>query len=266
MNYTSAKAYFFSPTGTTKKITTQVCNSLEIKDTQYFDVTLLRTNTETQLLSTTDLAIFAVPVYSGRVPAVATQRLSAIKGDQTPAVVVAVYGNRAFDDTLLELHDIVEKQGFKVIAGASFIGEHSFSDNNHPIAAGRPDKADKEAATHFAQLIQEKLNQASTLSDIITPQIPGNTIYRAGMNANTVAPITDTNLCTLCGKCVEVCPTGAITLNGKIETDGAKCILCCACVKVCSDNARIAEDKLFTMATEKLFANCKERREPEFFL
>lgn len=265
MKINKINSILFSPTGGTRQIVTTIAQSLGDIENTIFDLTL-KSNPEVIVFKPTELAIFGVPVYSGRVPKEAADRLAQIKGNQTPAVVVAVYGNRAFDDTLLELRDIVEKQGFTVVAGATFIGEHSFSDKKHPIAAGRPDKTDKEAATHFAQLVQEKLSQASTLSGIITPKIPGNTPYKAAMTPNTIAPITDNNLCTLCGKCVEVCPTGAITLKGKIETDGTKCILCCACVRVCSDEARIAEDKLFTGAAEKLFANCKERKEPAFYL
>ena len=265
MKINKINSAIFSPTGGTRQVVTTIAQNLGNVEKTIIDLTFSG-NTANIVCKDTELTIFGIPVYGGRVPEVAAQRLLAITGNNSPAVVVAVYGNRAFDDALLELKNIVEKQGFIVIAGAAFIGEHSFSDASHPIASGRPDARDIEAANHFAQEIQEKITSFSTLSDNITPKIPGNTPHKALMQPNTISPITDNNLCTRCGKCVEVCPTGAITLNGKIETDGAKCILCCACVKVCADNARIAEDKLFTMATEKLFANCKERKESEFFL
>lgn len=265
MKINKINSVIFSPTGGTKQVVTTIAQNLGTVTNTIIDLTC-NGCTPDMACKDTELTIFGIPVYGGRVPDVAAQRLLAITGNNSPAVVVAVYGNRAFDDALLELKNIVEKQGFVVIAGATFIGEHSFSDSNHPIAAGRPDVSDVVAANHFAQEIQKKIIKFSKLSDNITPKIPGNTPHKALMQPNTISPITDNNLCTRCGKCVEVCPTGAITLHGKIETDGAKCILCCACIKVCTDEARIGEDKFFTMATEKLYANCKERKEPEFFL
>ena len=41
-----------------------------------------------------------VPVYGGRVPAIAIQRLRALKGQGGPAIAVVVYGNRAYEDAL----------------------------------------------------------------------------------------------------------------------------------------------------------------------
>jgi len=90
-------------------------------------------------LGARDLAIIGVPVYAGRVPEIAAHRLKEIKGAGTPAVVVAVYGNREFEDALVEMRDIAIAQGFEVVAAGAFIAEHSFSTDELPIAAGRPD-------------------------------------------------------------------------------------------------------------------------------
>ena len=56
------------------------------------------------------------------------------------AVLMCVYRNRAYEDTLLELADTAEKAGFHVIAAVAAIAEHSVI---REIAAGRPDAADR---------------------------------------------------------------------------------------------------------------------------
>ena len=67
------------------------------------------------------IAIFAAPVYAGRIPAVAAERFARFKGKHTPAIIFCTYGNRAFDDALLELKELVTANGFKVISAAAFV-------------------------------------------------------------------------------------------------------------------------------------------------
>ncbi len=71
-------------------------------------------------LSENDLLIVGMPVYAGRIPAIAIDALNKFKGNKTPAVIVCVYGNRDYDDALLELKDIVQNNGF-----SSFPPRHS---------------------------------------------------------------------------------------------------------------------------------------------
>ena len=74
-----------------------------------------------------DIVIVGVPVYAGRVPNVLLKYLNTMSGNGALAIAVVLYGNRNYDDALLELKDILEANGFKVIAGGAFIGEHAFS-------------------------------------------------------------------------------------------------------------------------------------------
>jgi electron transfer flavoprotein alpha subunit len=49
--------------------------------------------------------------------------------------------------------------------------------------------------------------------------------------------------CTLCGKCVEACPFGALKIvGGKVEVDG-NCRMCGICIKQCPENAISISDK-----------------------
>lgn len=81
-----------------------------------------------------DLVLFGVPVYGGRIPSPAVQTLRRMQGSRTPAVLVAAYGNREYDDALLELADIAAANGFIPFAAAALIAEHSIM---HSVAAGR---------------------------------------------------------------------------------------------------------------------------------
>ena len=98
-------------------------------------------NPKTSWNSKEDLAVIAVPSYAGRVPAVAVQRLAAVKGNGARAVLVCVYGNRAYEDTLVELADTAKEAGFRVMAAVSAIAEHSIA---RQFAAGRPDAEDAQ--------------------------------------------------------------------------------------------------------------------------
>lgn len=51
-----------------------------------------------------------MPVYAGRVPALAVERLKGIKTSGVKCVIVAVYGNRAYEDALVEMQDVATER------------------------------------------------------------------------------------------------------------------------------------------------------------
>lgn len=110
-----------------------------------------------ETLSADTVAVFAAPVYGGRIPRTALERMEGIRGEGTPAVVIAVYGNRAFEKAAAELADFVRARGFVPVAAAAFVGEHSYSTERTPIAAGRPDGQDLAAAEAFGRAVRRKL-------------------------------------------------------------------------------------------------------------
>ena len=137
----------FSPTGGTKRIADILTEQLgECPAT----IDLANSNTDFSGCSvpSDNIAVIAVPSYGGRVPQTAAARLSAIKGNHAKAVIVCVYGNRAYEDTLAELQDIAEGCGFQTIAAVAAIAEHSIM---HQYAAGRPDGEDTSALNNFAK-------------------------------------------------------------------------------------------------------------------
>lgn len=207
-----------------------------------------------------------MPVYGGRIPLEGVKKLEQYHAKNTPAVIVVVYGNRAYEDALLELKDVAINCGFKVIAAAAFIGEHSFSTENKPIAPGRPDPSDLEKARDFGKLITRKLHDGIAITNFENLEIPGNFPYKERKGLPLFAPETNSGDCNQCKRCEEVCPIDAITVNDQVITDKEACIWCCACIKACPQEARYFENTTINGIREKLITNCQERKEPEYFL
>jgi ferredoxin len=266
MHIDSVKLVYFSPTGTTKTVLEGIGRGLQVDDSTHLDLTLSSAAPREYIATADELVIIGAPVYSGRIPRVAEARIRRLQGRDTPAAVVVVYGNRAYEDALLELKDLAEAQGFRVLAGGAFIGEHSFSTERVPIAMSRPDAADLRQATAFGWQIQRKLRAAGSALALSSPKVPGQRPYRERGKPMTIAPATDDALCTLCGDCAAVCPVEAVAVDAGVRTEAETCIICCACVKTCPTDARQVEDQKLLEIAARLSANYAERREPETFV
>jgi ferredoxin len=263
MKPSKVELIYYSPTGTSKKVLEGVARGLGIKGVEHIDLTPSEAATASHLVPAEELAVIAVPVYGGRVPIVAAQRLKTVKGNGTPAVIVTLYGNRAFEDALIELKDIAAEQGFKTVAGATFIGEHSFSTDATPIAVGRPDVEDLEKAKAFGEKVKAKIE---FMEKSVEVNVPGNKPYRERNPAVPRSPETTVETCTLCGACAEVCPTKAVTVTDKVETAKEKCTACSSCIKACPTGARVWTNEGVKKAAVWLTTEYNKRREPEYFL
>lgn len=267
MNINSVISVFFSPTHTTERIVEGIAQGIQIGRVERLDLTPPDARTREHEEMHDELVIIGAPVYGGRIPHEAVHRLHRIKGNGTPAVVVAVYGNRAYEDALLELRDLAAELGFSPVAGGAFIGEHSYDSETTPIASGRPDAQDLEKAKGFGKLIREKMREMRTLEEMPSLQVPGDFPYREEWDLpSDMFPVTDETQCTLCGTCARICPTAAITVGDTVMTDQSACILCNACVKKCSTGARGWENPWVKRAAKWLAAYCRQRKEPEIFL
>ena len=149
MTVNEAHLIYFSPTHTSKQVAEAIVHGTGIKNILPVNVTLQTTGEA--VIPASALAIIVVPVYGGRVAPLAMERLQNIRGLDTPTVLVVVYGNRAYEKALMELDAFALPHGLKVIAGATLIGEHSYSTEEHPIAAGRPNDSDLALATEFGK-------------------------------------------------------------------------------------------------------------------
>ena len=101
----------FSPTGGTERASGYIANALE-GETVAVDLTDSGLGFRTVAMTKEDVAVIAVPSYGGRVPAVAAERLGMMRGNGAQAVLVCVYGNRAYEDTLVELEDAAKARAF----------------------------------------------------------------------------------------------------------------------------------------------------------
>lgn len=207
------------------------------------------------------ITVIVVPVYGGRVAETALERMEMIHGNQSPAVPVVVYGNRDYEDALRELRDWCFIHGFTPVAGAAFVGEHSFSRPDKPIAANRPDVRDLQAALNFGEEIRMRLSRMKSLYRIKELAVKGNYPYKVKGPKTLLTPLTASDRCSQCGFCIEICPVKAIRLVNEVVSKPEICIKCCACVKQCPNGARMFD----TPFTDYLFENFSARKKPELF-
>ena len=249
-------AAYFSPTGGSERYVREIAQRLEA-DYQAIDLTTPAGRGVERRFTAQDLVIFGAPVYAGRLPSVAGGLFTHLKGEGTPAVFTVSYGNRAFEDALLEEQDLCQANGFVGVAGSAWIAPHTFSDR---IAAGRPDQADLARVDAFVNQLRRVLAapQAPEL------QLPGNHPYRS-TSPMPFHPQAGEG-CTRCGLCAKICPAGAIPKEDPRSTDPEVCIDCLACVKRCPAHARGVQGPGLEAVRQKLEGMLlAQRQEPQWF-
>ncbi len=266
MNLSSTKLAFFSPTGTTRAVVQGIARGFEPQAEELVDITSQNARQKPLRTSHRELLIVGVPVYMGRVPALLSDWMQAIEAHQTPTVCVVIYGNRAYENALLELKDLLTSRGCVPVAGAAYIGEHSFSVHGISVALGRPDDHDLAHARAFGMKIREKLRSISTISQLPELQVPGSLPYGGITELWDVDFIAVNDRCSHCGDCAEACPVGAIDPQDSTLIDNQRCVTCCACVKSCARGARSIKPGPVREAQKRLVTLYNEPKQPECFL
>ena len=258
----NVKSLYFSATGVTAKVVNEIARGLN-NDFEEYNITKPEAREKELSFSKDDLLVVGVPVYAGRLTKLVRDYFETIKGDNTLAVFVVVYGNRDYEDALIELKELFEERGFIGVAACSFIGEHSYTSK---VGTGRPDDMDLEIALDFSEKIKSKIEKIKSIEELEYFFVKGSVPYRERKDFPDMAPLTDSS-CISCGICARFCPTDAIDFKDYGKIDKTKCIACCSCIKRCPVDSKSMDNEFFNTIREKLIDNfSKTRKEPELFI
>lgn len=244
----------FSPTGGTKRVSDILAASFP-GEKEEIDLLNKDADYGAYNFQQEDVCLIAVPSFGGRVPETAVERIQSMKGNSARAVLVCVYGNRAYEDTLLELKNAAKKAGFHPVAAVAAVAEHSIM---HQFAAGRPDADDEAELRAFADSIWKKLDSENQMDEVT---VPGNEPYKE-FKGSSMKPIVG-EACNGCSLCAKHCPVGAIDPQAPNKTDEEQCISCMGCIAVCPQKARHLNAQMVAGVSEKmapLFADGKENQ------
>ena len=241
----------FSPTGGTEKVA-RLLGQQWSENPVKIDLSNAKTDFSKCEISPENMVLVAMPSFGGRAPAVAIERLKQIAGNGAKCTLVCVYGNRAYEDTLVEMEDAAKECGFRVVAAIAAVAEHSILPQ---YATGRPDASDEKQLADFAAKIAVKDSEITS--------IPGNRPYKKSGGAGLVPKPTKN--CVKCGLCAEKCPVQAID-PASFAADPKLCIGCMRCVKQCPKNARRVNGLMVSIAGMAIKKACSVRKENELYL
>lgn len=248
-------ALYFSPTGGTKKVLDMICSAWDCQK-EYMNVSDPSRTDLSVTFHENDICIVSVPSFGGRVPRFIIPILQNLRGNKAKAILITTYGNRAFDDTLLELKDTMEQAGFLCYCAIAAVTRHSVTPK---YGAGRPDADD------IAELKQFSIRCRNALNGPFSPMdVPGNRPYRKYVSI-PVTPKADKR-CNACGLCYQKCPVHAIPGGNYRKCNPNLCISCLQCVTVCPQNARHVNALVLKLAERKMKKSCSGRKPNLLFL
>lgn len=253
----SLYSIYFSPTGGTKKVVELLADGWQ-ETPKIIDLSDAGFNFESTILRAEDVCLIGVPSFGGRVPETALLRLSELNAGGAAAVLITSYGNRAYDDTLLELQDAASACGFRIAAAVAAVTEHSIM---RQFGQGRPDAEDEAQLRGFSAKIREAVK--AVREKAVLP-LPGNRPFR-DYHGVPFKPKAGRE-CTACGICTDLCPVGAIPANNPKETDAELCISCMRCISVCPAHARSLNKAMLLAASSTMKKAFAGRKPNELFL
>ena len=260
----------FSPTGSTEKAVRAVAEGKSIhipanRGYEYIDANRPKVRSLAYNFSSEDFVVLGTPTYAGRVPnRIMPFFRDNIKGNQTKAVIVVTYGNRSYDDCLMEMILMAEANGFLVTGAAAVPCEHAFAP---ALATGRPDFEDLQKLHELGNMAGKQLNNDVFLRrNIISGNNPVGPYYVPKKPNGEPAkflkakPVTDTEKCIRCGFCWENCVMESIE-QGVPENVSGVCIKCQRCVKKCPKGAKYFDDEDFIQHKQMLEENFASKDE-----
>lgn len=246
---------YFSPTGGTKKVLDILMADWDLEK-ELIDLSTANFRKKYQM-SREDICIIAVPSFGGRVPEIVVKRLEKFTGDYTRTILTVVYGNRDYDDTLLELKNVMVERSFYPIAAISAIAKHSIMNQ---FASDRPNQMDQLELSIFSK---EIINLVSTREEYSDLTVPGNYPYR--QYKGVMFKPKGNRKCSGCGLCAKSCPVSAIPFERLKSVERKKCISCMRCVTICPNHARNINRIMLKIASKKMEKVCSTRKENQLF-
>ena len=173
---------------------------------------------------------------------------------------VCVYGNRDYDDALLELKNTVESNGFRVVSVGAYIVQHSIFPK---VGEARPDAKDIEIIKDFAGKSADILSSSVTEKSI--PDISAKGIRPYKIPGRIPLKPKGNKHCNDCGTRVKLCPVFTINENNTRKTNKKICISCGRCIVVCPQKARSFGGLLYKIAGSSFVRVNSTRKELEMF-
>ena len=267
-------ACYFSPSDHTKKVVTTAAQAaaeaLGLDHMDIYDWTLPAAREACPAFTEKDLVFAGTPTYAGRVPnKIMPYIRDVLKGNGAYGAAIVTYGNRSFDESLMELGLLMEANGFVMVSAGAACCQHVFS---KIMAAGRPDASDLDEARIFGQKSAKKATDAVgdglNLPPFESLGTPGHNpvgpyytpLTKDGQPARFLkaVPKLDIEKCDHCNICAAVCPMGNISADDIAKISGP-CIKCQACVLKCPNGARYFDDPVMMSHKEMLEENYGSR-------
>lgn len=243
---------YWSPTYSSYKVGTRIVKQLS-KERNELDLCQYQSSVTIE----NGLCVFAMPCYGGRIPQVALQRLQHIRGIHSLAIICVTFGNRDFEDALLELKDSVENLGFDVVGACAIVTEHNIM---HVYGTGRPDEQDFLNIDHFVREVKMKIKTHEQRY----LELPGQRPYKV-WHAHIVPIVFEESQCVQCGLCASQCPMNAISKE-TFKTNMDLCINCMRCISICPKHCKSLPEEHVEGLIERLRLACQERKDNQFYI
>lgn len=247
---------YFSATSTTQRCVETVGEAMGISSAFVINIAD-NPDVEFPVFGEDDVVIVGSPVYGGRIHELVGRSIARMSSHGAKAIAMVVYGNRDYDDALLELTDTLTSCGFNILGAGAFIGQHSIFPK---VGSGRPDASDLNVLTDFGKQCRLRLEKAVTFGDIT---VKGNRPYKKSAGV-PLHPSCEKSKCSECGQCATLCPVAAIDRSAPYLTDNEKCISCGRCIHVCTKKARRYAGLKYSLVGKIFVAGFSKRKEPEW--